>query len=246
MKTIFFKKDGTLTLLDRISKEETSIDTIKYYLDCPVKLEKGITFKTFFNHIIKEKDFFNIVYKETMGKSSIDNFLLEWEKEGNTVDPNKGIQYLKAYKIFDYIEVMLEEDFIDVRIDFDGVGKDDQLYNLEFIPLNELKNIPFILEEKMSIYRTVSNLKGEELFFKGNSFTLLFELLGTILYVITIHNTPQGKESAKDKFIQILGETNIVDLLEEQKEEAVEDQNYEHASQLKKILDRLQNGFINE
>ncbi len=246
MKTIYFKKNGDLYLIDRVSKEETLIETIKNYLDCPVKLEKGITFKTFFNHVIKEKDFFNIVYKETMGDSSIDNFLTEWDEDGVEVKPNKGIQYIKAYKIFDYIEVALEEDFVDIRIDFDGVGKDDQLYNLEFIPLNELKNIPFVVEEKMSIYRTVSNLKGEELFFKGNSFTLLFELLGTILYVITIHNTPKGKLSAKNKFIQILGETNIVDLLEEQKEDAVEEQNYEHASQLKKILDRLQNGFTNE
>ena len=246
MKTIFFKKDGTLTLLDRVSKEETPVETIKYYLDCPVQLEQGITFKTFFNHIIKEKDFFNIVYKETMGNSSIDNFLSEWDKEEEEIDRTQGIQYIKAYKIFDYIEIVLEEDFVDIRIDFDGIGNEEQLYNLEFIPLNQLKNIPLVLDEKMSIYRTVANLRGEELFFKGNSFTLLFELLGTILYVITIHNTPDGKLSAKNKFIQILGETNIVDLLEEQKEEAVEDQNYEQASQLKKILDRLQNGFINE
>ena len=102
------------------------------------------------------------------------------------------------------------------------------------------------MDEKMSIYRTVSNLKGEELFFQGNSFILLFELLGTILYVLTIHQNPIGRESAKNKFIQILGETNIIDLLEEQKEEAVESQNYEQAAQLKKILDRLQNGFTNE
>ncbi len=246
MKTLYFKKSGELYLVDRITKEETYVETIKHYLDCPVKLEKGITFKTFFNHIIKDKDFFNIVYKETMGKSSIDDFLSEWDEDGVDINPDKGIQYIKAYKIFDYIEVALEEDFVDIRIDFDGVGKDDQLYNLEFIPLNELKNIPLIVEEKMSIYRTVANLKGEELFFKGNSFTLLFELLGTILYVITIHGTPKGKLSAKNKFIQILGETNIVDLLEEQKEDAVEEQNYEQASQLKKILDRLQNGFTNE
>ena len=131
-------------------------------------------------------------------------------------------------------------------MDFDGIGKEEQLYNLEFIPLNELKNIPIIIAENMSIYRTVSNLKGEELFFRGNSFVLLFELLGTVLYVLTIHKNPEGRDSAKEKFIQILGNTNIIEMLEEQKEEAVEIQNFEEASQLKKILDRLQNGFTNE
>jgi len=246
MKTILFKKDGSLSIVDRLSREEKKIDTIKYYLDCPVLLEEGITFGTFFNHIFREKDFLNIVYKETMGSSSIDNFLLEWMGKGIPVQENKGIQYIKAYKIFDYIEQMGEKGFVDVRIDFDGVGSEEQLYNLEFMALNELKDIPFILSPNMSIYRTVANIKGEELFFNGQSFTLLFELVGTILYIITIHNTPEGRKSAKEKFINILGNTNLVDMLEEQKEDAVENQNYEEAAQLKKILDRLRNGFINE
>lgn len=245
MKTIIFKKDGSLYLEDKISKKETKVDSIKYYLDCPVRLEKGITFGTFFNHLIVDKDFLNIVYRETMGESNLDYFLEEWLLPSKPVTKGKGIQYLKAYKIFDYIELMEDKDFIDIRVDFDGIGSDDELYNLEFLPLNEIKDIPMVLVDNISIYRTVSNIKGEELFFRGNSFTLLFELIGTILYIITIHKTPEGRASAKNKFIKILGETNIIEILEEQKEEAVEEQNYEEASQLKKILDRLQNGFTN-
>ena len=246
MRTILFKKNGSLHLIDKVSKEVEKVDTIINYLDCPVQLEDGITFKTFFNHVIKEKESLNIIFKETMKGSSLDLFLDEWDKKGKTVNPEKGIQYLKAYKIFDYIQLNEEKDFIDIRVDFDGIGNEDQLYNLEFIPLNELKNIPIVIANNMSIYRTVSNLRGEELFFRGNSFILLFELLGTILYILTIHKNPKGRNSAKEKFIQILGNTNIIDMLEEQKEEAVEIQNFEEAAQLKKILDRLQNGFTNE
>ena len=246
MKTILFKKNGSLLLVDKLAMDEEQVNTIKYYLDCPVMLEEGITFGTFFNHIFKEKDFLNIVFKETMGESNIDKFLMEWMGKGKPVVEGKGIQYIKSYKVFDYIETMGEKGFVDIRLDFDGVGVDDQLYNLEFMPLNELKTIPLVLSNDMSIYRTIANIRGEELFFNGSSFTLLFELIGTILYIITIHKTPEGRQSAKKKFIKILGETNLVDLLEEQKEEAVEDQNYEEAAQLKKILDRLRNGFINE
>tara|TARA_B100000575_G_scaffold282497_1_gene274257 strand:+ start:1012 stop:1752 length:741 start_codon:yes stop_codon:yes gene_type:complete len=246
MRTILFKKNGSLHLVDKVSKEVEKVDTIINYLDCPVELENGVTFKTFFNHIVNEKDLLNILFKETMKGSAIDVFLTEWEKKGRSVNPNKGIQFLKAYKIFDYIQLSESKDFIDIRVDFDGIGNEGQLYNLEFIPLNELKNIPIVISENMSIYRTVSNLKGEELFFRGNSFVLLFELLGTVLYILTIHKSPEGRNSAKEKFIQILGNTNIIEMLEEQKEEAVEIQNFEEAAQLKKILDRLQNGFTNE
>ena len=34
MKTLIFKKNGSLTLENKISKEEVEVDTIKYYLDC--------------------------------------------------------------------------------------------------------------------------------------------------------------------------------------------------------------------
>ena len=246
MKTIFFTKEGDLLLVDRFSKEKKEVNTIKYYLDCPVGLEDGINFETFFTHIIKEKDFLNTIFKETMGKSNINIFMDEWEGEGKNVIPSIGIQYIKAYKIFDYIELPSHENFVDIRIDFDGVGAEEELFNLEFIPINELKKIPFVLTNNISIYRTVANVRGEELFFKGKSFTTLFELIGTILYVLTIHKTPAGRESAKHKFLKIISETNIIELLEERKEDAVEDQNYEEASQLKKILDRLKNGFTND
>ncbi len=247
MRTLIFNKNGTLHLLDKVNKQKEEVDNIISYLDCPVELEKGITFETFFNHIIKCKDTLNLIFRETMKNSSIDNFIEEWDlPPTRPLAKDKGIQYLKAYKIFDYIELNDKKDFIDIRIDFDGFGCDDQLYNLEFIPLNDLKPIPMVVEENISIYRTVSNIKGEELFFKGNSFVLLFELIGTIVYIVTIHNNPKGRKSAKEKFIQIIGNTNIIDMLEKQKEAAVEIQNFEEAAQLKKILDRLQNGFTNE
>lgn len=247
MRTLKFNKNGSLQLIDKVSKDIETVNEIINYLDCPVELEDGVTFETFFSHLVGCKDSLNIIFKETMKNSSIDEFMEEWKlPPTKSLSKDKGIQYLKAYKIFDYIELSEEKDFIDIRVDFDGIGNEEQLYNLEFIPLNDLKPIPMVLEENISIYRTVANIKGEELFFRGNSFVLLFELIGTILYIITIHNNPAGRESAKEKFVQILGNTNIIDMLEQQKEEAVEIQNFEEAAQLKKILDRLQNGFTNE
>ena len=35
---------------------------------------------------------------------------------------NKGIQSIKSYKIFDCIEFPTNECFVDVRVDFDGIG----------------------------------------------------------------------------------------------------------------------------
>ena len=96
MKALIFKKNGELFLLNRFTQEEEKVETVKNYLDCPTILEDGITFETFFNHIIKEKEFFNIVYSETMGESSIDNFIEEWELPSTDILTQKGLTYLKS------------------------------------------------------------------------------------------------------------------------------------------------------
>lgn len=243
MRTLQFKKTGDIFLVDKFTNEKEKISTLKYYLDCPATFEDGVLFETFFDHIIKEKDFFNNIFKETMSNALIDNFLEEWNSPSTN---NKQIKTIRAYKVFDYIELPEKESFVDIRIDFDGIGENNEIYNLEFIPTNELKKIPFIVSENISIHRTVSNLRGEELFFEGRSFTLLFELIGSILYILTIHNTPKERNSAKNRFIKIINDTNLIEILEQQKEESIENQNYEEASQFKKILDRLRNGFTNK
>jgi len=244
MKTILFKKNAGLYLRDRFTKKEKKVSSIINYLDCPVQVEEGISFGTFFGHLVKEKEILNMIFKETMEKSSIDNFLEEWQSKCLTTPKVKGIKYINAYKVFDYIELPKQENFVDIRIELDGVGEEEELYNLEFIPINELKDVPFLLSNNVSIYKTLPHIKGEEIFFKGQSFITLFELIGTILYILTIHGSPAARQSAKNKFIKILGETNIIELLEKEKEDSVDEENYEEASHLKKILDRLKNGFI--
>ena len=61
MKILFFTKNGKLLLVDKTNKKRKKIDSLQHYLDCPVLLERGISFETFFDHVIKEKDFFNKV-----------------------------------------------------------------------------------------------------------------------------------------------------------------------------------------
>jgi len=246
MKTLVFAKNNNLYLVDKSIKRRKKIDSLQHYLDCPVIFEDGVVFSTFFNHIIREKDFFNKVFKETMGESTIDNFIKEWNKDPISIIKNKGIQYIKSYKIFDCIEFPSGECFVDVRIDFDGVGGEEEIYNLEFIPLNHLKNIPFILSDQLMIQKTISILKSENLFHKATTFILLFELIGSVLYILTIHNNPQQRHSAKHKFIKILEDTNLIEILEKEKDKSIQKENYEEAAQYKRMIDRLSNEFIRD
>ena len=48
MRTLKFNKNGSLQLIDKVSKDIETVNEIINYLDCPVELEDGITFETFF------------------------------------------------------------------------------------------------------------------------------------------------------------------------------------------------------
>ena len=47
MKILLFTKNGKLLLVDKTNKERKKIDSLQHYLDCPVRLEKDISFETF-------------------------------------------------------------------------------------------------------------------------------------------------------------------------------------------------------
>jgi hypothetical protein len=240
MRALIFTKEGKVFLEDNFNKKREEIEHLKNVLDCPVVMEDGVLFDHIFDMIMKDKDYFNVVFGETIGEGLLDNFVEEWNNEKEPLS-NK-MSFLKAYKVFDYIELPDHKGFVDIRVNFDGMNEQGDVFNLEFIKLNQLKGIPLKLSNNISIHRTVSNLKGEELFFKGESFVILFELIGTILYIITTHVSPEKRERAKKKFIEVISNTNIIEILEQQKDEAVEDQNYEEAAYLKRVLDRLKSG----
>ena len=95
-----------------------------------------------------------------------------------------------------------------------------EIYNLEFIPINHLKNIPFILSDELKIQKTISILNSENLFHKATTFILLFELIGSILvyYLLSI-TTPSSENLPNKKFMSILKDTNLIEILDKEEEE---------------------------
>lgn len=58
MKTIFITSDGKIYRMNYLGRlERDEVKSIKNYLNCILHLEEGINFETFFNIIIKDKDF---------------------------------------------------------------------------------------------------------------------------------------------------------------------------------------------
>jgi hypothetical protein len=240
MRTIIFKIDGKIVLLDPFTNQETKINSIRHYLDCPLKLEDGITFGTFFKHIIKDKDVIETVYSETIGGVDVDNIIKEWDKP-STYKGNTDIDYLQIIKIIDHIVYDTNKNgFVDIRVDFNGVGtKYDVEYGLEFIPLNELKRYPLILKDNIKIINHVIDGTGQEINLNGQCTITLFEALSSILYEVMYYTTPEMRESNNETLIDKIKNTSLREILQKQLEKALLEEDYIEAANIKNMLSEL-------
>lgn len=239
MNTIFFGKDGKIYLIDKVTGEKTEIDRINYYLDCPVKIEEGTTFGKFFQHIMNEVGFIDMVYKETMGDTELKSFVKEWE-DGVVTDYLSDIYQLRLRKTIQNIPYNGDNNFIDVRIDFEGIGKDrSNIFSLEFMSLNDLKNYEIVLDEKIHILNEITDNEGELIIKKGNCVCTLFEIIGTILYEVTFYGDPAKREKSKQMLIDLVSGNNILSVLNKQLEAAVEDEDYKGAQHIKNMIDKI-------
>lgn len=239
MNTIFFSKDGKLYLIDKATGEKTEVYSIKHYLDCPVKIEDGTKFKQFFQHIINEVSFIDIVYKETTGDTDLSSFVDEWNK-GEITDYLSDIYQLRLRKTLQNIPYNGDKNFIDVRIDFEGVGKDrSNIFSLEFMSLNDLKNYEIFLDEKIHIVNEITDNEGELIIKKGNCVCTLFEIIGTILYEVTFYGDPARREKSKQMLIDTVSSNNILYILNKQLEIAVEDEDYKEAQRIKTMINKI-------
>lgn len=240
MRTIIFKIDGKIVLLDPITNQETKIKSIKYYLDCPLKLEDGITFGTFFKNIIKDKDVIETVFSETIRGVDIDNIIKEWNKT-TTYKENTDIDYLQIIKIIDHIIYDNNKNgFLDIRVDFNGVGiKYDVEYGLEFIPLNELKRYPLVLKDNIKIINHVIDGTGQEINLNGQCTITLFEALSSILYEVMYYSTPEMKQNSNEKLVDKIKNNSLREILQKQLEKALLEEDYIEAANIKNILSEL-------
>ncbi len=242
MRTIVFKIDGKIVLLDNFTNQETRVDSIRYYLDCPVKLEDGITFGTFFNNIIKDKDILETVFSETIGGVDVDNIIKEWNNP-TTYREYTDIDYLQIVKIIDHVVYDTNKNgFVDIRVDFHGVGvKYDVEYSLEFIPLNELKRYPLVLKDNIKIINHVIDGTGQEINLNGQCTITLFEVLGSILYEVMYYTTPGMRQNNNETLIDKIKNTSLKEILQKQLEKALLEEDYIEAANIKNMLHELLN-----
>lgn len=246
MKTIFITSDGKMyrmNYLGRLEREE--IKSIKHYLNCILHLEEGITFETFFNIILKDKDFLNEVFKDTMGGFDLNQFTKEWKKNIKNKDIG-NIQYLEVYrdiKLNDTTGVIT----LDVTNVFEGVSKlvdsKKETIPLDFIAINDLKKLPLKLNDEFIIPGHI--IENINLITSSKGMTL-FEVIETILYDITFYGDPSSRDKIKEDVMSVNNKDNMIQLLTIDMEDMVSDERYEEAIELLSLIKKYKKTSVDE
>lgn len=241
MKNILLDANGNLFIEDSFSGMVEKIESFKNYLDSQIKVEDGATFGHLFEYVMKDSEFINIVFGETMGGYPLEIFKNEWED--TKIDSRKnygGIEFIRIRKTLEYFEVDSNQGFSDIRIDFDGINNETGVvYSLEFMSLPEMKNIPIIIDPILHIENNTKNTDID--YPKSECVMTLFEILGSILHEITFYGTPTQRDQTKQKIIDNIASDNLLEVLNLQLQEALKNENYEEAIEIRNLIEQYKN-----
>ena len=245
MKIIFVTADGKIYKMNYLGRfEREEVKSLKNYLNCVLHLEEGITFETFFNLIIKDKDFFNEVFKDTMGGFNLNEFNKEWKKstEKNIVEKISYLEIYRDIKLRDNGDVLN----IDVNNVFEGVIKkengDKEKIPLDFIPISNLKKLPlkintdYIIPGKIIDVNMITSIKE----------MTLFEVLESILYDITFYGDPTSRDKIKEDILNFSNKDNIIQLLTFDMEELASKEKYEEAIEILTLINKFKKNDVEE
>jgi hypothetical protein len=243
MKTIFITSDGKIYRMNYLSRlERDEVKSLKNYLNCVLHLEEGTTFETLFNIILKDKDFFNEVFKETMGGYDLNQFIKEWGNKKNKKQIN-SISYLQISR-----EITLKDNggimILDINNIFEGVVRNDdgtkESVTLDFLPINDLKNLFIKINTNFNIPGEI--IENVNILSSTKEMTV-FEVLESILYEITFYGDPTSRDKIKEDIFKLQNKENMVELLKSDMEDLLSDEKYEEAIEILNLINKYKKSY---
>jgi len=172
---IIIQPDQTLRKSEYRDQTIEVVDSLLPYLDERVEFHEDLTLGDLFKFIERDKEVFAGVFLCQLGRHDLNLYIDEIDKETiETSKENTIINYLELSWVTNH-DIMDGETFFDTYIDFSGVGQfRDKIAHgdnkwretsvaVEFTPLNELKQYPLKLNEKIKIFKPYDHDRAKQL-----------------------------------------------------------------------------------
>jgi uncharacterized protein YjfI (DUF2170 family) len=254
MKYIEIKKDGEIFKHEVINDKDIveKVDVLSAYLAFEIEVEDGTKFKTLFNLMFKEKDFFNKLFSQELKGMTFQDYQKQITKkpnlENNKNEEGEELVYLEVAKMFELL-TFDGGNTIDLFTAFVGIGKcphgEDGVYMpASLSPINDLKNYDIVINKSVEILQDTIDENGEPgltpLMTAFCSISV-YEALQAIIYEISYYGTPENKIKQKQEFSKKVKLEDRIFELEQSLHASVKNEEYEKAASIKKELGRLKN-----
>ena len=258
---VIIKKDGKIFTKERFKKDakEKEIKKLYKHLSYELILEEGVTLELLINIILKEKTFFNNLFKPDLNKFKLESIkdimdAKDNSDEGIVNSYSETLRYLEVSKMFELLSYKDNTNSIDLFPLLVGIGQpdpsdeggdegddmedDDVFMPIGLFPLSKLKKFEVSLQKNVELFRSDEN--GDlTLLLTAVAPLTVYEVFTAILYEITYFGTDEDKkEQLKEQTNQRSTSDKIEDL-ELYLQELVDSEQYEKASKIKKDLDKL-------
>lgn len=250
---IKIKKDCSLLKIEGFDEDvkEKTVKKLSQYLSYECTIEEGVTIETIINVILKEKTFFNTLFKQDLNGFKIEKLkeLMDKKIDNKEIVNYYGetLKYLELSKMFELLNYKDNTNSIDLFPLLVGVGepKEEDKDEIEEVfmpigltPIAKLKNIPLTLQKNVELFRSDEN--GDlNLLLTAVAPLTVYEVIVAVLFEITYFGSDEEKEKQLAEQLSQHSNTNKVEDLEAYLQELVDSEQYEKAAKIKKDLDKL-------
>ncbi len=190
---ILLKKNGKIFYSREYERKKISVPSFLPFMNEPLEIEEGATFKTFFNHIMREKEKYSEFFASHLGHYDLKVFDEEWQKP-YVKEKDDGMEFLEIYWHVDYDR---EDNIINEQPALHGRGyaaKDGvTAYAIDFTPLNKLKKYPLKLNTEYIIEEYMRRKPRSRKIFAGKKSFTVYDVIDAVLYEITFYGGPQQR-----------------------------------------------------
>lgn len=214
-----------ITRKDSEEVKELSPKDIVFYMGEDVELGEDLTFGRFFEILIINKEFFNVLFNSELNQLKIDDFISDFEMNFNFEDDDDFKLRLSWACNYD-----IDNDGTDLYdyIVFNGYGKPyneenfDYPFSICFFPLNEIKNKLMFCDNTYEIDKLTSdNNEVRQIFSAKHKPFTLYGIISSILYEITYYGTPENRDKEREEYELML--MQVGDDVEKEEEQYIEE-----------------------
>lgn len=258
MKILTISKKGEIFLesINELGEKKIEVcDCLSKYLLCETEFEDGLSFGTFFELLLKEKDFFNRVFYQELRDRGLEYFEEEFQKKHKKPKGEYSISVMEISKVIELLFFDGGKVFNMYPI-FIGKGEvsDDFIIHIPVsaYSVSELKKVPieinrmveFIKNDEIDSYSkslsdSIGDMEDEDGIVRAVVNINLYDIIQAIISEISYLPTKKEKDDVRNslKNMELGGEK--IKILEMELKESVDKDDYESASSIKKEIDKL-------